>query len=218
MSLTLKSKRILITAGPTWVAIDKIRVISNTATGENGIILAEELRKHGVLVTLLLGPVNSYKLHKKIRLIRFTFFDQLKDTVIKELKRKKYDCLIHSAAVSDYKPEKTLKIKAGSGKTSWQIKLIPTPKIINLIRETAPSIFLVGFKFEPDASKSKLFQESKSLQCDTGSNLIVANTLNKRNQYSAYIIDGSKTQGPFTAKKSLCLGLVKELEKRLGGN
>ncbi len=210
--MSLKGKRILITAGPTWVAIDKIRVISNTATGENGIILAEELRKHGALVTLLLGPVNSYKLNKKIRLIRFTFFDQLKNTVIKELKRKKYDCLIHSAAVSDYKPKKTLEIKAGSDKTSWQINLIPTPKIINLIRETARSIFLVGFKFEPDASKKKLLQESKLLQWNTGSNLIVANTLNKRNQYRAYIIDGSKTQGPFTTKKSLCLGLVDFLE------
>ncbi len=216
--MSLKGKRILITAGPTWVAIDKIRVISNTATGENGITLAEELRKHGALVTLLLGPVNAYKLHKKIRLVRFTFFDQLKNTVIKELKGKKYDCLVHSAAVSDYKPEKTLESKAGSDKASWQINLIPTPKIINLIRKTAPGIFLVGFKFEPDASKNKLFQEAKSLQCNTGSNLIVANTLNKKNQYRAYIIDGSKTQGPFTAKKNLCLGLVKELEKRLGGN
>ena len=213
--MSIKGKRILITAGPTWVAIDKVRVISNTATGENGIILAEELMKRGALVTLLLGPVTAHKLNKKIRLIRFTFFDQLKNTAIKELKGNRYDCLIHSAAVSDYKPEKTLETKVGSGKTAWQINLIPTPKIINLIREAAPGIFLVGFKFEPDVSKDKLLSEAKSLQRNTGSNLIVANTLSKRNQYRAYIIDGHKAQGPFIGKKSLCLGLVEALEERL---
>ncbi len=218
MSSSLKGKRILITAGPTWVAIDKVRVISNTATGENGIILAEELIKRGALITLLLGPVNTRELSKKIKLIRFTFFDQLKNTVIKELKGEKYDCLVHSAAVSDYKPEKILEKKVSSGATSWQIKLIPTPKIINLIKKTVPGIFLVGFKFEPGVSKNNLLKEAKLLQRKTDANLIVANTLNKSNQYRAYIIDSKKTLGSFASKKSLCLGLVEQLQKSLRSN
>ena len=54
----LKNKKVLITAGPTWVPIDNVRVISNTATGETGILLSEKLKNLGAKVTLLLGPTN----------------------------------------------------------------------------------------------------------------------------------------------------------------
>ena len=54
--MSLKNKRILITAGPTWVAIDSVRVISNIATGETGILLAKRLSLQGAKVTLALGP------------------------------------------------------------------------------------------------------------------------------------------------------------------
>ena len=103
--MNLKNKRILITAGPTWVAIDKVRVISNIASGKTGVILAEKLNNCGAKVTLLMGPGECCCLNKKIRLVRFKFFADLKQTITRELKSNKYDVIIHSAAVSDYRVE-----------------------------------------------------------------------------------------------------------------
>ena len=73
--MNLRKLRVLITAGPTWVAIDNVRVISNIATGETGKILAEKLASMGAKVTLLIGPGDLCCLKKNIRLIRFKFFE-----------------------------------------------------------------------------------------------------------------------------------------------
>ena len=214
--MSLKGKKILITAGPTWVAIDKVRVISNIATGENGAILANELQKIGAQVTLLLGPVNRSSLNKKVKLLKFIYFDELKDRLIEELKSRKYDCLIHSAAVSDYKLDKTFKNKVSSFKKSWQINLVPTLKIIDFIRKIDPNLFLVGFKFEPDARKNILLKEAKGFIKRSGSDLVVANTFTKENKYLAYITDGNEILGPFMTKKNLGQGLISLLKQFYG--
>ncbi len=54
--MSLNGKRILITAGPTWVPIDNVRVISNIATGTTGVLLAWQTSAQGAKVTLVLGP------------------------------------------------------------------------------------------------------------------------------------------------------------------
>ncbi|MDP3732601.1 MAG: phosphopantothenoylcysteine decarboxylase [Candidatus Omnitrophota bacterium] len=210
----LKNKRILITAGPTWVPIDKVRVISNIATGQTGILLAEELRKQGAKVTLLLGPAESCCLNKKIKLIRFHFFSELKNLIIKELKTKKYDSVIHSAAVSDYKPSKVYPSKIKSGIINLRLNLVPTEKIIGLIKRIDSSIILVGFKFEPQAGKALLIKRSKALILGANLDLAVANTVNK-NKYSAYILDNyNRSYGPVFNKKVL----VKKLTDLIGGD
>jgi len=230
--MSLKNKRILITAGPTWVSIDSVRVISNIATGETGILLAEKLQKLGAKVTLLLGPVDTCCLNKKInpalsylshrpsrrkggiKLLRFRFFDELKDKIIQELKYKRYDIVIHSAAVSDYKPSKVYSGKIKSGIKNLRLGLVPTEKIINLIKEIDESIILVGFKFELQARKGMLIKSSKELIRHANLDLGVANTIDK-NKYSAYILDNyNHSYGPVFNKK----GLVTKLADLIGGN
>ncbi len=212
--MSLKNKRILITAGPTWVPIDKVRVISNIATGQTGILLGEELCRLGAKVTILLGPVETCCLNKKIKLLRFSFFDELKNTIIQELKYKKYDIVIHSAAVSDYKPEKVYAGKIKSGVKNLKLSLAPTEKIINLIKRIDNSLILVGFKFEPQAGKAVLIKKTKELILQANLDLAVANTVNK-NKYSAYILDNyNRSYGPVFNKK----GLVRKLADLLGGD
>ena len=206
----LKNKRILITAGPTWVPIDKVRVISNIATGETGILLAEKLKDLGAKVTLLLGPIETCFLNKKIKLIRFRFFNELKNIMIKELKFRKYDIIIHSAAISDYKPAKTYSYKVKSGIKHWQLNLIPTEKIIDLLKRIDSSLFLVGFKFEWDTDKDKLIEKAKILMQHANLDLTVANTI-KKNEYQAYIISQKQTYGPIFSKNNLVDRLIKEI-------
>jgi len=203
----LKNKKILITAGPTWVPIDNVRVISNIATGETGILLAERLQRLGAKVTLLLGPVESCCLNKKIKLIPFKFFAELKDNLIKELKSKKYDAVIYSAAVSDYKPEICYRQKIKSGIKKWRLNLIPTSKIIDLIKKIDPALFLVGFKFELGVRKKILIDKTRSLISRAGLDLAIANTIDK-NRYLAYIVEREKIYGPILNKKDMVEKLV----------
>lgn len=210
----LRGKRVLITAGPTWVPIDTVRVISNIATGQTGILLAEELCRLSAKVTLLIGPVETCCLNKNIKLLRFRFFDELKDKIIQELKYKKYDIVIHSAAVSDYEPSKVYSGKIKSGIKNLRLSLVPTEKIIDLIKRIDNSIILVGFKFEPQAKKDMLIKMTKELMRAANLNLAVANTIDK-NKYCAYILDNyNRSYGPAFNKKDL----VTKLADLIGGD
>lgn len=207
--MAIKGKKILITAGPTWVAIDGVRVISNIATGETGILLAKKLQHHGAKVTLLMGPTGACCLNKDIRLVHFKFFDELKDKLIRELRSKKYDIVIHSAAVSDYKPARVYSQKVKTNK-KWRLDLVPTEKIIDSIKKNNPALFLVGFKLEID--KRSLLQETDCLMQRAKLDLAVANTI-KGNRYQAYVMSKEKTYGPLLSKESLVKRLVSLMVK-----
>ncbi len=212
--MSLKNKRILITAGPTWVLIDSVRVISNIASGETGILLAERLQRLGAKVTLVLGAVGACCLNNKIRLVRFKFFDELRGIIKRELKAKQYDVVIHSAAVSDYKPTKFYSHKVSSDIKNWRLHLVPTEKIINSIRKSNRSLFLVGFKFEPRDTKAALIKKTKALIRRANLNLAVANTIGRK-RYLAYIVSRGKNYGPLHNKKSMVRELVKLIGEHL---
>lgn len=210
MAPKFKNKKVLITAGPTWVPIDRVRVISNIATGATGILLAEKLQKLGARVTLLLGPVETCCLDKRIRLIHFRFFDELKRVMATELSPGKYDIVIHSAAVADYRLKTTFTKKVRSGIRQWQLKLVPTPKLIDIARKIDKNLFLVGFKFEPAASRKTLIKKANGLMRRAKLDLVVANTIYD-NRYQAYIVNQDRTEGPFKNKEELAKNLIKAI-------
>lgn len=193
----MRNKKILITAGPTWVPIDSVRVISNIATGETGILLSEKLQKAGAKVTLLLGPADSCCLNKKIKLMRFKFFDELRNLVKKELSAGRYDIIIHSAAVSDLKPDNATAGKFKSDKP-YNLKLVPLPKVIRDIRRLADKAKLVMFKLESGVSDGILITRAQAARDAIGADFVVANRLNP---YRAYII-GKEGKTVFAKNKS----------------
>lgn len=212
-------KKILITTGPTWVALDRVRVISNLASGETGFILADKFRKLGFRVTLLSGPGTFAKEAKNIEIIRFNYFDELEQLLNRELKSGSFAAVIHAAAVADYRPEKTFPRKTGSLRRKWEIKLLPTKKLIRGLKRYDPGIFGTGFKFEPDAGKEELLRKGGELLKKAGLDLVVANSCRDK-RYRAYILGRNLRRGPFLNKKemscALC-GLVKDgIEKRTG--
>lgn len=211
--MTLRNKRILITAGPTRVAIDKVRVISNLATGETGIILAKKLSLLGAGVTLLLGDTKQQNIPSNIHLVHYYFFDDLYAKMIKELRTNKYDIIIHSAAVCDYKPVNIHKNKMPSGLKTWNLKLKPTPKIINLIKKIPKKEnLLVGFKYEPNLSLAGIIKESKRLIMRTNADIVIGNSF-RSNRYKALIVSKSYHKGPFNNKTDLANNLIKELDR-----
>ncbi|HEX3000433.1 MAG TPA: phosphopantothenoylcysteine decarboxylase [Armatimonadota bacterium] len=103
--LPLTGKRILISAGPTWVPIDAVRHIGNFATGRLGLALARETVRLGGAATLLLGPTPLYSPEadqKQIEIRRYTYFDELHALVREAVGSGNYHAFLHSAAVSDY--------------------------------------------------------------------------------------------------------------------
>jgi phosphopantothenoylcysteine decarboxylase/phosphopantothenate--cysteine ligase len=196
------------------VAIDSVRVISNIATGKTGILLAQNLQDLGAKVTLVLGPTESCCLNPKIRLIRFKFFEDLRNIITHELGGKKYNILIHSAAVSDYQPKVKYHRKVGSGLKQWRVNLVPTAKIIDLIRKFDPSLYLVGFKFEPQVKDSTLLIRARNLMERVQANLMVANTIDKKDHYRAYVINQGGHYGPISSRQ----GLARKLIKIMGDN
>ena len=206
MATNLNGKRILITAGPTWVAIDAVRVISNTASGKTGILLAKVLARLGAKVTLLLGPVETCCIDKRIRVIDFKFFDELDSSLKKELKGKRFDIVIHSAAVSDYRPKSVSRKKISSSAKNLSLTLKQTPKIINHLRKISPGSLLIGFKFEPGLSENSLINKARSLIKRAQLDLAVANTAG-RNGYKAWIVSTNEELGPFSKKEELVINL-----------
>lgn len=214
--MNFSGKNVLITAGPTWVAIDRVRFISNMATGQTGILLAELFNRYKAKVTLLLGAAcgKDYPINKNIKVIRFKFFDELNEIIEKNLSQKKFDIVIHSAAVSDYRPKKIYNTKIKSGLKKLTITFIPTVKIIKHIKRIAPFVLLVGFKFEVSVSKDKLIQSGKELIKQNNLDLAVANTSDNQG-YKAYILNKIDYKGPFTNKTKLINTLIREIGEHL---
>lgn len=211
----LKNKKILITAGPTWVAIDNVRVISNNSSGEIGSLIAKAASKQGAKVTLLLGPVVNRLHGKPVKIIRYCFFDELSEKLLKLLKTGRFDAIIHAAAVSDYMPKIKINHKIKSGRKNLNLKLIPTPNLINKIKKIAPKIFLVGFKLETAHDKFKLAKVSNKLFKQAKADLVVANSLDNSN-YQAIILDRQKNiLARANSRKELALKLIKQLKIKL---
>ncbi len=177
--------RVLITCGATWTPIDDVRVISNVSSGEMGHLIAQAFSKNKALVTLIEGPVTHELNDKKIKIIKYRFFDELERLLKVEL-QKKYDIIVHAAAVSDFKVAKAAKSKIASDK-AVTLHLTPTPKLINRIKRLSPNSFLIGFKLESRLNSGKIFEEVKSLFIKDGCDLVVANTLQQG--YQGFILD-----------------------------
>jgi phosphopantothenoylcysteine decarboxylase/phosphopantothenate--cysteine ligase len=141
--------------------------------------------------------------------INFRFFSELKDILRRELKNKNYDIVIHSAAVSDFKPDYKLKGKLNSDK-GCRLKLIPLEKLVVLIRRFAPKSILVMFKLEPTVTDKTLIQRAKSSRDMVGADMVVANRLSP---YRAFIIDKENNQIKAQSKQELAKKLIKVLLK-----
>lgn len=211
--MSLRGKKVLITCGPTWVAIDDMRVLSNRSTGELGHLLAKKLSAAQAKVVLLQGPVTHPFQSKKVKVVNFCFFDELTALLEKELSGR-YDCVIHAAAVSDFKPKKKFVSKIASGK-NLRLDLTPTPKIINRIKHKQPKAFLVGFKLESHFTDKSAIKETKELFSKAKCDVVVANFM-KTGGYEALILGaGRSLLGKAKSKSQLTNLLVRLLMNTL---
>ncbi len=177
----------LVTAGPTFEPLDKVRRLTNLSTGRLGTELANCLTAHGHEVTLLLGEQATHAGESKAkRVVRFTTTASLAEQ-LKKLSAEPVDAVFHAAAVSDFSFGKIwLRSEAGelseitSGKFSTRhgtllAELIPTPKVIADLRGWFPNAKLVGWKFEVAGGPEDVIQKAEDQLTDCDTNACVAN-------------------------------------------
>jgi len=173
--LPFTDKKILITAGPTYEAIDPVRFIGNRSSGKMGIALALECADKGANIELVLGPTHLECKHSNINISRVESADEMYKVV--SSKFKKSDISIFSAAVSDYTPNEVAKIKIKKTGDSLTIDLSKTTDILSEMGNSKKdNQFVVGFALETENEfeNAKLKLERKNLD------MIVLNSLNNK--------------------------------------
>ena len=202
--------KILVTAGNTMAMIDKVRGISNIFKGRTGFMIAQSLYNSGHDVTLLTSNPEivdawkdqtgrHYPISEMFHTVKYRTYDELYTSMKSLITTKGFDVVIHSAAVSDYAVEGTYvqaadklrKIdsssKIGSEYKELYLRLVPTEKIVDRIREWGFGGVLVKFKLQVGMSDEELIEIAEKSRQHSDANLIVANTL-EGSSYYAYII------------------------------
>lgn len=199
--LRFEGKQVLITAGPTYEAIDPVRFIGNHSTGKMGFAIAEAFANEGAQVTLICGPNELQTNNKNINRIDIISAEELFEVAIKVF--KKNDIAILAAAVADYKPVKVATQKIKKNTATKSIDLIPTKDTLaELGKLKTPKQILVGFALETENELKNAILKIKNKNLD----LIVLNSLNdagagfKTNTNKITIIDKYNNSSNFELK------------------
>jgi phosphopantothenoylcysteine decarboxylase/phosphopantothenate--cysteine ligase len=168
----LFDKSVLITAGPTWEALDPVRLLSNRSSGRMGLALARTARRRGASVTLVIGPT-SLEPPPGVEVVKVESGAEMHDAVMSRYESA--DIIVKSAAVSDYRPEEFLKQKMKKGKAELDLKMVANQDILLELgkRKKKKKPFLVGFAAE---SKNHLAEGKRKLK-DKNLDLIVINDI-----------------------------------------
>lgn len=212
-----KGKNVLITAGPTYEAIDPVRFIGNHSSGLMGIEIARAFADQGANVSLVLGPTNISPNRKNIAVIPVTSAKDMYDSVMALF--DKTDIAVLSAAVADFKPATIAdqKIKKDPNNDTITLELIKTDDILKSIGSKKLNQIIVGFALETqngiENAKKKLHTKNVDL--------IVLNEMNtsgvgfKTQTNKVTIIDRNDnvTEYELKPKKEVALDILNAIYK-----
>ena len=173
-ALPLKDKELLITAGPTYEAIDPVRFIGNHSSGKMGYAIAEVAANLGAQVTLISGPVSLDINNEAIRVINVVSADEMFKATHRYFKN--CDIAILSAAVADFTPNEEALHKIKKKEEILTIKLNKTKDILASLGEIKSNKYLVGFALETQNELENAKTKLKKKNLD----LIVLNSLNDK--------------------------------------
>ena len=204
---SLKGKKALVTAGPTYEAIDPVRFIGNHSSGKMGIAIAEELSRRGAEVTLVTGPVSAET--NGMKRIKVTSAEQMYNACAGQ----EYDIAVMAAAVADYTPVEAAdtKIKKNSGVLTLTLK--KTKDILAALgKQKREGQVLVGFALETDNERQGALKKLKEKNAD----MIVLNSLRDEgagfghdtNKATFYLSNGEEKKFELKSKTDLAKDIV----------
>ena len=170
--LPLKGTKVLVTAGPTYEAIDPVRFIGNHSSGKMGFEIAKAAANLGAEVILISGPTHETVSHNLIHPFKVTSSQEMFNEVHNHF--SDVDIAILSAAVADYKPKYVSKQKIKKSDTTFTIELEKTKDILSSLGKIKKKHYLVGFALETNDELENAKTKLKAKNLD----LIVLNSLN----------------------------------------
>lgn len=216
-TLPLRGKKVLITAGPTYEAIDPVRFIGNHSSGKMGFEIAKAAANLGAEVVLVSGPTHQKVKHSLIKVIPVVSAQNMYDAVHEYYEA--VDVAILSAAVADFSPKEVSSQKIKKKDKTLTLELGKTKDILASLGDTKKNQFLVGFALETnnelENAKGKL--KRKNL------NLIVLNSLNdkgagfKTDTNKVTFIDNNDniTEFELKSKADVAIDLLNEIVKQI---
>jgi len=191
----LRGRKILVTGGPTVEFMDPVRVITNLSSGKTGVALAAGAWRRGADVFYVFGgglyPPNQVR-STAVRTTR-----EMRDAVVRELRKGNYDAFISAAAPSDFAPVSPAGTKVPSRGGEIKVTLRPTPKIIQEVRRRWPRLFIVAFKAETVSSGKELERAARRFKAESEVNMLVGNDVSNGKGFGAdtnsvIILDGKR--------------------------
>jgi len=171
-SEVLKGKRALVTAGPTYEAIDPVRFVGNHSSGKMGIAIAERLYLCGAHVHLVCGPVHKAVRYKNIHVTRVTSAEEMHNACVSFFASA--DIAVMAAAVADYTPETVSSNKIKKKDDCFELKLRKTRDILQSLGAVkSERQILVGFALETDNERENALKKLSAKNAD----LMVLNSL-----------------------------------------
>jgi phosphopantothenoylcysteine decarboxylase/phosphopantothenate--cysteine ligase len=144
--LPLRNKKVLITAGPTYEAIDPVRFIGNHSSGKMGFELANVISSLGAEVVLISGPTKEVVSNSLVKVLPVVSAEEMYEVVHEYYPT--VDIAICAAAVADYKPQNIASQKIKKKDTVFSIDLVKTKDILASLGANKKKQFLIGFALE----------------------------------------------------------------------
>ena len=215
--LPLKGKKVLITAGPTYEAIDPVRFIGNHSSGKMGFELAKAAANLGAKVIIVTGVSNEKIDHSFVQRIDVVSAQDMYDAVHKHFNDT--DIAILSAAVADFKPVNISSTKIKKKDATMSIELEKTKDILASLGEIKRQQFLVGFALETNNELANAKGKLKRKNLD----LIVLNSLQdkgagfKKSTNKVTIIDKLENISEFGLKSKAAVAedIFNEIRSRI---
>lgn len=215
--LPLKGKKVLITAGPTYEAIDPVRYIGNHSSGKMGFELANEAANLGAEVLLISGPSNEKVNHSLIQRIDVVSAEEMYQATHNHYKN--VEIAILAAAVADYKPITVATQKIKKKEANMVIELTQTKDILASLGKQKTNQFLVGFALETNNELENAISKLKRKNLD----LIVLNSLQdkgagfKKSTNKVTLIDQQENVTEFGLKSKIEVAqdIFNEIVKKL---
>jgi phosphopantothenoylcysteine decarboxylase/phosphopantothenate--cysteine ligase len=214
---SMKGKKVLITAGPTYEKIDPVRFIGNYSSGKMGFALANECARRGAQVELVCGPVSALMQTKFPNIHRIDVESAQEMFVACKELYPSMDSAILCAAVADFAPETTAEQKIKRTGDDMIIRLKPNPDIAaSLGQMKKQGQTLVGFALETNDEESNAQAKLKKKNFD----FIVLNSLKDEgagfrtdtNKITIITADNKKDY-PLKTKEKVAKDIVDELER-----
>ncbi len=210
----LAGRRVLITAGPTFEAIDPVRGITNLSSGKMGFAIARAAQEAGAQVTLVAGPVHL-PTPRHVRRIDVRSAQQMHDAVLPQAAR--HDVFVATAAVADWRPATLAehKIKKDGKRVAPTFELAENPDILAAVARLPDRPYCVGFA----AEREDLARHAREKLVRKNVPLVVGNlgpATFGRDDNTLLLVDAEGDREIATADKlSLARQLVREIAARL---